>query len=42
MKHNPDLHYLDNAVRVGFCADNTPEDVDALLTHLEHGLKTLK
>lgn len=24
------------------CADNTPEDVDALLTHLEHGLKTLK
>ena len=33
---------IDTAVRVGFCADNTPEDVDALLERLEDGIRTLQ
>lgn len=33
---------IDTALRVSFCADNTPEDVNALLEGLEAGLKTLQ
>lgn len=32
---------IDTALRVSFCADNTPEDVDALLAGLESGLANL-
>lgn len=32
---------IDTALRVSFCAENTPEDVDALLEGLETGLKKL-
>jgi len=30
------------ALRVSFCADNTPEDVDALLAGLRAGLRELQ
>lgn len=33
---------IDTAIRVSFCADNTPEDVDAFLERFEDGLKTLQ
>ena len=32
---------IDTAIRASFCADNTPEDVDALLEVLKTGLATL-
>lgn len=32
---------IDTAIRASFCADNTPEDVDALLEGLKTGLATL-
>ena len=32
---------VDSALRISFCADNTPEDVDALLEGLRDGLATL-
>ena len=32
---------IDTAIRVSFCADNTPEDVDAFLERFEAGMKTL-
>ena len=32
---------FDTAIRVSFCADNTPEDVDAFLERFEAGMKTL-
>ena len=32
---------IDTAIRASFCADNTPEDVDALLGGLKTGLATL-
>lgn len=32
---------IDTAIRASFCADNTPEDVDALLEGLKIGLATL-
>ena len=32
---------IDTAIRASFCADNTPEDVDALLDGLKTGLATL-
>ena len=33
---------IDTAIRVSFCADNTPEDVDAFLNRFEDGLKHLQ
>ena len=33
---------IDTAIRVSFCADNTPEDVDAFLERFEEGMKTLQ
>ena len=33
---------IDTAIRVSFCADNTPEDVDAFLTRFEDGMKHLQ
>jgi cysteine desulfurase len=33
---------VDTAIRVSFCADNTPEDVDAFLNRFEDGMKTLQ
>lgn len=33
---------VDTALRVSFCAGNTPEDVDALLNALEDGLRSLQ
>ena len=33
---------IDTAIRVSFCADNTPEDVDAFLNRFEDGVKHLK
>ena len=33
---------IDTAIRVSFCADNTPEDVDAFLNRFEEGMKTLQ
>ena len=33
---------IDTAIRVSFCADNTPEDVQALLDGLKDGLKELQ
>ena len=33
---------IDTAIRVSFCADNTPEDVDAFLERFEQGMKTLQ
>jgi cysteine desulfurase len=33
---------IDTAIRVSFCADNTPEDVDAFLNRFEDGMKTLQ
>lgn len=33
---------IDTAIRVSFCADNTPEDVDAFLNRLEDGMKHLQ
>ena len=33
---------IDTAIRVSFCADNTPEDVDAFLTRFEDGMKGLQ
>ena len=32
---------IDTALRVSLCAENTEADVDALLSGLEQGLKTL-
>ncbi|MBQ5754299.1 MAG: cysteine desulfurase [Oscillospiraceae bacterium] len=32
---------IDTAIRASFCAENTPEDVDALLNGLEDGFKAL-
>ena len=32
---------IDTAIRVSFCADNTPEDVEALLEGLKEGKETL-
>ena len=32
----------DTAIRVSFCADNTPEDVDAFLNRFEDGMKNLQ
>ena len=29
-------------IRVSFCADNTPEDVDAFLNRFEDGMKNLQ
>ena len=37
-----DDNTIDTALRVSFCADNTPEDVDALLEGLKSGLKELQ
>ena len=37
----PDLA-LRTAIRASFCADNTPEDVDALLAGLRDGLAELQ
>lgn len=37
-----DDNTVDTALRVSFCADNTPEDVDALLEGLKSGLKELQ
>ncbi len=33
---------VDTAIRVSFCADNTPEDVDAFLERFEAGMKELQ
>lgn len=33
---------IDTAIRVSFCADNTPEDVDAFLNRMEDGMKHLQ
>ena len=33
---------IDTAIRVSFCADNTPEDVDAFLDRFEDGMKHLQ
>ena len=33
---------IDTAIRVSFCGDNTPEDVDAFLNRFEDGIKTLQ
>ena len=33
---------IDTAIRVSFCADNTPEDVDAFLNRFEDGMKLLQ
>ena len=33
---------IDTAIRVSFCADNTPEDVDAFLNRFEDGMKNLQ
>ena len=33
---------IDTAIRVSFCADNTPEDVDAFLNRFEDGMKSLQ
>ena len=33
---------IDTAIRASFCADNTPEDVDALLDGLRAGLRELQ
>ena len=33
---------IDTAIRVSFCGDNTPEDVDAFLNRFEDGMKTLQ
>lgn len=33
---------IDTAIRVSFCADNTPEDVDAFLERFEAGMKKLQ
>ena len=33
---------IDTAIRVSFCADNTPEDVDAFLNRFEVGMKHLQ
>lgn len=32
----------DTAIRVSFCADNTPEDVDAFLNRFEDGMRSLQ
>jgi cysteine desulfurase len=37
-----DANTVDTAIRVSFCADNTPEDVDALLAALKTGLRELQ
>ena len=37
-----DLLAIDTAIRVSFCADNTPEDVDAFLERFEDGMKHLQ
>ncbi|MDD4850314.1 MAG: cysteine desulfurase family protein [Gemmiger sp.] len=37
-----DANTIDTAIRVSFCADNTPEDVDALLGALQTGLAELQ
>ena len=36
------LAAMDTAIRVSFCADNTPEDVDAFLNRFEDGMKHLQ
>ena len=33
---------IDTAIRVSFCGDNTPEDVDAFLDRFEDGMKSLQ
>ena len=33
---------IDTAIRVSFCGDNTPEDVDAFPQPLEDGMKHLQ
>ena len=33
---------VDTAIRVSFCGDNTPEDVDAFLDRFEDGMKHLQ
>lgn len=33
---------IDTAIRVSFCADNTPEDIDAFLNRFEDGMKHLQ
>ncbi len=33
---------IDTAIRVSFCGDNTPEDVDAFLDRFEDGMKHLQ
>ena len=33
---------IDTAIRVSFCGDNTPEDVDAFLNRFEDGMKHLQ
>ena len=33
---------IDTAIRVSFCADNTPEDVDAFLNRFEDGMKHIQ
>ena len=33
---------VDTAIRVSFCGDNTPEDVDAFLNRFEDGMKSLQ
>ena len=33
---------IDTAIRVSFCGDNTPEDVDAFLNRFEDGMKSLQ
>ena len=33
---------IDTAIRVSFCADSTPEDVDAFLNRFEDGMKHLQ
>ena len=33
---------IDTAIRVSFCAENTPEDVDAFLNRFEDGMKHLQ
>ena len=33
---------IDTAIRVSFCGDNTPEDVDAFLNRFEDGMRTLQ
>ena len=37
-----DLLSIDTAIRVSFCGDNTPEDVDAFLNRFEDGMRTLQ